>query len=133
MKKTLSFNKNKETAHKKDMVTIGSRRDMLKKLALTAGLVFLFQALSYVPTPFISHRTLKYIADNNLFGTVSLFSGDSFQNLTLMATGISSYVSASIVMQLLMNFMIFPEVQMEIKSLRDIQLSLVCLFPCSRH
>ena len=104
VKKTLSFNKNKETAHKKDMVTIGSRRDMLKKLALTAGLVFLFQALSYVPTPFISHRTLKYIADNNLFGTVSLFSGDSFQNLTLMATGISSYVSASIVMQLLMNW-----------------------------
>ena len=39
VKKILSFNKNKETAHKKDMVTIGSRRDMLKKLALTAGLV----------------------------------------------------------------------------------------------
>lgn len=68
-----------------------------KKLLLTLGLIFLFQALTYVPTPFVSQKFLNQMSQT---GSLDIFQllGRSFKEYTLMAFGISSYISASMIM-----------------------------------
>jgi len=81
--------------------TINSKRTLLKKAILTIGLLLIFQMLTYIPAPFVDPELIKTISTNNMFDAISLFAGHSFSNMTFMAMGISSYITASIVMQLL--------------------------------
>lgn len=72
-------------------------RSITKKLCLTGGLLLLFQLLSFVPTPFISKSTFSLFTFNQFAGLGQY----AFTHFTLMATGVSSYISASIFLQML--------------------------------
>lgn len=82
--------------------TTGSTSALAKRLTVTLIALLLYLALSYIPTPFIRQHILTRAADFELWDAVGLFNGGSLQKVTLMATGVSSYISASIVVQLLM-------------------------------
>ena len=77
--------------------------DLRAKLLYTGMILLLFRIGAAVPVPFLKPDILKtYISgDNNWLGYIDLLSGGAFSNSTLFALGISPYITASIVIQLL--------------------------------
>ncbi len=71
------------------------------KILFTLCLIFLFRVLSFIPVPFINRDVLSNVSSQGIFGLTSAFTGGALQNFTIMATGISAYISASIIIQLL--------------------------------
>ncbi len=77
--------------------------DLRAKLLYTGFILLLFRIGAAIPVPFLKPDILKtYISgDNNWLGYIDLLSGGAFSNSTLFALGISPYITASIVIQLL--------------------------------
>ncbi|NJP67514.1 preprotein translocase subunit SecY [Streptomyces spiramenti] len=81
--------------------------DLRKKLLFTLGIVMLFRFGAHVPTPGVSYQNVQYcvagIEQGNagLFGLVNMFSGGALMQLTIFALGIMPYITASIILQLL--------------------------------
>ena len=77
--------------------------DLRAKILYTGFILLLFRIGAAIPVPFLKPDILKtYISgDNNWLGYIDLLSGGAFSNSTLFALGISPYITASIVIQLL--------------------------------
>ena len=77
--------------------------DLRKKLLYTGIILLLFRIDAAMPVQFLEPVTLKtYITEGgNWLGYIDLLSGGAFGNSTLFALGISPYITASIVIQLL--------------------------------
>ena len=77
--------------------------DLRAKLLYTGMILLLFRIGAAIPVPFLKPDILKtYISgDNNWLGYIDLLSGGAFSNSTLFALGISPYITAPIVIQLL--------------------------------
>lgn len=88
--------------------------DLRWKLLYMLGMVVLFRVLSHIPVPFTNMEAINIMGSADLFGLINLFSGGALKNFTIMATGISAYISASIVIQLLSYFI--PAVHTMVKS-----------------
>jgi preprotein translocase subunit SecY len=80
--------------------------DLRKKLLFTLFMILVFRIGSIVPTPNVNVKVLKDTADaakesNQLYGLVDLFSGGALLKLSIFALGIMPYITASIILQLL--------------------------------
>ena len=81
--------------------------DLRKKLLYTIFIVFIFRIGTAIPVPFLDADALQTLmssmtgGENNLLGYVNLMSGGAFENATLFAMGISPYITAQIIIQLL--------------------------------
>ncbi len=81
--------------------------DLRKKLLYTIFIVFIFRLGTAIPVPFLDADALQTMmasmtgGENNLLGYVNLMSGGAFENATLFAMGISPYITAQIIIQLL--------------------------------
>ncbi len=78
--------------------------EMRKKLLFTLMILVIFRLGSNVPVPGINRAMIKAMFDASnagLFGLFDLFSGGAFGNFTIFALGISPYITASIILQLL--------------------------------
>ncbi|MEK7133627.1 MAG: preprotein translocase subunit SecY [Patescibacteria group bacterium] len=70
-------------------------------LFVLAALV-VFRFLATIPIPGIDAAQLEaFLSNNQLFGLLNIFSGGGFSNLSIMMIGVSPYITASIVMQLM--------------------------------
>src|SRR3989344_4588902 len=70
-------------------------------LFVLAALV-VFRFLAAIPIPGINAAQLEAFLSNNQFlGLLNIFSGGGFSNLSIMMIGVSPYITASIVMQLM--------------------------------
>ena len=69
-------------------------------------LLFIYKVLCYIPIPWINQESLTTISSSNIITILNTFNDSAFINFTFMATGISSYVGASIILQILS--FIFP-------------------------
>lgn len=76
-------------------------KELQHKVVFTLFFIAVFRILAFVPVPFVNKEILKSVADNGIISYINLLSGGALSNLGLMATGISSYISASIIVQLL--------------------------------
>ena len=85
----------------KALKTLISNTEIRGKIIFTLMMVFLFRVLSFIPVPFINRDLLGAISETGIFGYASAFTGGALANFTIMATGISAYISASIIIQLL--------------------------------
>lgn len=75
-----------------------------KKIIFTLTMLMIFAIGSNLPVPGMNSDTLKQIfRDDNmgLFELFNLFTGGSFKNFTIFALGITPYITASIIIQLL--------------------------------
>ncbi|MBQ4601339.1 MAG: preprotein translocase subunit SecY, partial [Clostridia bacterium] len=76
--------------------------DLRKKILFTLLILFIYRLGCYVPIPGVN---VTYIAEqvNNLslLGFVNTFSGGALSNMTVFALGITPYINASIIMNLL--------------------------------
>ena len=76
-------------------------KELRNKILFSLFLLFLFRVLSHIPVPWVDTSQLKSITETGILSMTNLFSGGALQNYTFMATGISAYISASIIIQLL--------------------------------
>lgn len=88
--------------------------DLRGKLFFMLFMIILFRILSHIPVPFVNLEAINIIGSADLFGLINLFSGGALKNFTIMATGVSSYISASIIIQLFSYFV--PAVHTLVKS-----------------
>ena len=77
-------------------------QDLKKKLLFTLFVVLIYRVGACLPIPYISSGFLQDgLERGSILGFVSLISGTAFEYSTLFALGVSPYITASIVIQLL--------------------------------
>lgn len=77
-------------------------KEIRKKIWITLLLLLIFRLGCYIPVPGIDPGQFSSVIGNNDFlGVLSSITGGSLQNATLFALGISPYINASIIIQLL--------------------------------
>ncbi|GIH75881.1 preprotein translocase subunit SecY [Planobispora longispora] len=82
--------------------------DLRKKLLFTLGIIALFRLGSVLPTPGVHTENIALClkdaqagSSSNIYGMVQLFSGGALLKLSVFALGIMPYITASIILQLL--------------------------------
>jgi preprotein translocase subunit SecY len=76
--------------------------DLRAKLLFTLAMLVVFRFLAHVPTPGVDLDALdRLLQGNQLFGFFDFFSGGAFRNLSVASMGVYPYITASIVVQLL--------------------------------
>ena len=72
------------------------------RILFVLGALVVFRFLATIPIPGINAAQLEAFLSNNQFlGLLNIFSGGGFSNLSIMMIGVSPYITASIVMQLM--------------------------------
>ncbi|HHU61262.1 MAG: preprotein translocase subunit SecY [Bacillota bacterium] len=78
--------------------------DLRKKILYTAIMLAIYRAGSFVPVPGVNAAALAQqlgVDGGNVFGFLNLFTGGALARFTVFAQGVSPYITASIVMNLL--------------------------------
>ncbi len=78
--------------------------ELKNRIIFTVALLAIYRLGGHVPTPGINGRVLaEFVAErqNTLLGFADLFAGGAFGRMTIFALGIMPYISASIILQLL--------------------------------
>lgn len=76
--------------------------ELKKKLLYTFFMLLLFRLVGVIPVPGIDRATIQSaMSSYDMLGLINMMTGSSFANMTIMAMGISPYINASIIMQLL--------------------------------
>jgi preprotein translocase subunit SecY len=82
-----------------DVVTLP---DLRRKILFTLGILVVFRFLAHVPLPGVDIGALEALFEQNLlFGMFDLFSGGAMTNFSVATLGVYPYITASIIMQLL--------------------------------
>ncbi len=77
-------------------------KEIRKKLLYTFGMLILFRLVSVIPAPGINAaKVSEEIAKYDVLNLVNMMTGNAFSQMTIMAMGITPYINASIIMQLL--------------------------------
>lgn len=76
--------------------------DLRRKLLFTFAMLVLFRFIAHIPVPNIDTEALRLLFRSNEFlGMLDLFSGGAMRSLSVAAMGVYPYITASIIMQLL--------------------------------
>lgn len=82
-------------------------KELRRKLIFTALILVIFRFVAHIPTPGVDTKQLAALfAQNQFLGLLDIFSGGTLANFSILALGLSPYINASIIMQLLT--MVFP-------------------------
>lgn len=77
-------------------------RDLRKKIFFTLGALLLFRLTTQISIPGANLDAIRVIfSQNNLLGVFSALTGGSAENFSIILMGVSPYINASIIMQLL--------------------------------
>lgn len=73
------------------------------KLLFTFGMLILFRFIAHVPVPGVDLEVLgRFLSENQLLGVLNLLSGGALSNSSIATLGVYPYITASIILQLLM-------------------------------
>ena len=78
--------------------------DLRRRLLFTLAMLIIFRFGAHIPVPFLSAEAMQAFIGNggtDLFSLFDVFTGGAFSNATVMALGVSPYINASIIIQLL--------------------------------
>lgn len=78
--------------------------ELRKRLWFTLAMMLVFRFGAHIPVPFLSKEAMGAFLGGggaDLFSLFDVFTGGAFSNATVMALGVSPYINASIIMQLL--------------------------------
>ncbi len=76
--------------------------DLRRRLLFTLGILVIYRLVAHVPAPGVNQEVLRQVfSANPLLGLLDLFSGGALANFSIMAMGVYPYITASIIMQLL--------------------------------
>jgi preprotein translocase subunit SecY len=75
--------------------------ELRNKILLVLGILIVYRLIASVPIPAIDIDKVKSFTESNqIFGLLDIFSGGGFSNFSLVALGVSPYITSSIIMQL---------------------------------
>ena len=79
--------------------------DLRKKILFTLAIIAIYRLGTTIPAPGVDYtrvqQCLEAVEGNNLYGLLNLFSGGALLQLSVFALGIMPYITASIIVQLL--------------------------------
>ncbi len=78
--------------------------ELRKRLWFTLLMMIVFRFGAHIPVPFLSREAMQAFmggGGTDLFSLFNVFTGGAFANATVMALGVSPYINASIITQLL--------------------------------
>ena len=78
--------------------------ELRKKIWFTLFMMLVFRFGAHIPVPFLSKEAMQAFlggGGTDLFSLFNVFTGGAFASATVMALGVSPYINASIIMQLL--------------------------------
>ena len=77
-------------------------KEIRKKMLFTLLLIVVYRLGSFIPIPGVNTELLKSaVSQYDILGFLDLLTGSSFSQFTIFAMGISPYINASIIIQLL--------------------------------
>lgn len=79
-------------------------QQLVNKILITIGFLFVFRLLAYVPVPGVDTAVLAAFFDTHkadALGLFNMFSGNAVERLSIISLGIMPYITASIIMELL--------------------------------
>jgi len=92
------------------MIDAFSLPDLRRRILITLGILVAFRFIAHVPLPGIDLKALEELfARNQLLGMLDLFSGGAMRRLSVAAMGVYPYITASIIMQLMVP--VIPKLQ----------------------
>jgi len=92
------------------IIQIFKVKDLRRKILMVAFLLVVFRLMAAIPIPGVDPEKLReFFASNQLFGFLNIFSGGALSNLSIMMLGVSPYITATIILQLLM--IVFPKLK----------------------
>lgn len=81
---------------------IWNSKDLRKKILFTVGIIVLYRLIAHITVPGANIESLKAFSNRNeLLQMFSLLTGGSTENFSIVLMGISPYINASIIIQLL--------------------------------
>ncbi|MFC1969027.1 preprotein translocase subunit SecY [Chloroflexota bacterium] len=84
------------------MIDAFSLPDLRRRILITLGILVAFRFVAHVPLPGVDLDALDQLfARNQLLGMLDLFSGGAMRRLSVAAMGVYPYITASIIMQLM--------------------------------
>lgn len=73
-----------------------------RRVLFALAALVVFRILATIPVPSIDASGVQaFLANNQFFGLLNIFSGGGFSNLSIVMLGVGPYITASIVMQLM--------------------------------
>ena len=76
--------------------------DLRKKILYTVFMLLVYRVLCFIPTPGVDNTMIKAAMEQySLLGFINSMTGSNLANYSIMAMGITPYINASIIMQLL--------------------------------
>ena len=78
--------------------------DLRRRIFFTIFMLIVFRFGAHIPVPYLSKDAMQAFLGNggmDLFSMFDIFTGGAFSNATVMALGVSPYINASIIVQLL--------------------------------
>lgn len=84
--------------------------DLRNKIFFILGILVVFRIAASIPIPGVDvERLQQFLAGNQFFGLLNIFSGGVLGNLSVVMLGLGPYITATIIMQLFT--MIFPRLK----------------------
>ena len=84
------------------IVTIFQDKTLRKRILFTLVALVVFRLLAAIPIPGVdANKLATFFSGNNFLNLFNMFSGGGFSNLSIVMIGVSPYITASIIMQLL--------------------------------
>lgn len=76
-------------------------KEIRNKILFTLGVLIVFRLGTYITVPGINATALQNVASSGLISILNTFSGGGLTNYSILAMGVSPYITAQIVIQLL--------------------------------
>lgn len=79
-------------------------KNLVNKILITIGFLFIYRLLAYVPVPGVDSAVLASFFNSHQadsLGLFNMFSGKAVERMSIIALGIMPYITASIIMELL--------------------------------
>lgn len=76
-------------------------KDIRNKILFTLGILIVFRLGSYITVPGVNAKALESMSSSGLVGILNTFSGGGLTNYSIFAMGVSPYITAQIIVQLL--------------------------------
>ena len=86
----------------KTFIDLFKNKEIRSKIYFTLGMLFVFKFGSTIPVPGIDASQIANAIDNNsILGIMNMLGGGSLRQMSIFALGVSPYITASIIVQLL--------------------------------
>lgn len=92
------------------LITLFKDKDIRNRILFILGIFVVFRIAANIPVPGVGLENLRqFFSNNQVFGLLNIFTGGALSNFSIVMLGLSPFITATIILQLLT--MIFPALE----------------------